>query len=85
LPVGLRAAQIGHVLIHWALAFGEPPENLVLLEVADEQELCALFNALPSEWASEGFTEPDLDNQLTAIAVESEYAHPLLRKLPLLK
>ncbi len=81
LPSGLRAAQLGHVLIHWALTYGAPPENLVLLEVANEAalvDLLAAFDGLDVV----SFREPDLDNELTAIAVDGR-ARKLLSSVPL--
>ena len=82
LPAGLRAAQVGHALIHWALRYGRPPENLVLLEVPDEKALelqlarCTGCGVVP-------FYEPDLGDALTAFAVGPDAAR-VLSSLPLL-
>lgn len=88
LPPGLRAAQ----LVHAARAFADEHEeaerdwyktsnNLVLLEVKDEQALLALANVavgIPMALC----LEPDLDNQVTAIALGAG-AKRLVRHLPL--
>lgn len=66
LPVGLRTAQVGHVLIAWTLAYGEPPESLVVLAVKNLAELTALSEKLSGDVVR--FHEPDLDDELTAIA-----------------
>lgn len=66
LPVGLRTAQVGHALISWALAYGEPPENLVVLAVKNLAELTALSEKLDGDVVR--FREPDLGDELTAIA-----------------
>lgn len=83
LSTGLRAAQVGHALIAWTVAYGPPPENLVLLEVEDEQALYDLAEAV--EIQGHGlvrFHEPDLDGELTAFAVDSG-AYRYLSSLPL--
>lgn len=85
LDVGLRTAQVGHALIGWVLQHGPPPDNLVVLQVPDE-------DTLRRHWAAvqilghryEAFMEPDLDDQLTAIAMGPE-AHKWLSSLPLLR
>lgn len=85
LPVGLRTAQIGHALIHWVLRFGEPPDNLVVLQVADEKGLLALHRKAYNHAVDcVDFEEPDLDDQLTAIALGPE-AWRLVSSLPLLR
>ena len=66
LPVGLRTAQVGHALIAWTLAYGEPPENLVVLAVKNLAELTELSAKLEGDVVR--FREPDLDDELTAIA-----------------
>jgi len=68
--VGLRAAQVGHALISWVLVHGEPCENLVVLQVADEAALEALAGRLRGRVAL--FREPDLGGQLTAISAGPE-------------
>ena len=85
---GLRAAQ----LCHAARAFAEEhPEleaewfstsnNLVLLEVADEAALHELV-AKATGVAVSVNREPDLDNQVTAIAIAPE-GKRFVRHLPL--
>jgi hypothetical protein len=67
---GLRAAQIGHVLIHWVLKNGQPPDNLVLLEVENEPDLEDLRDLLYKNGIFfESFHEPDLGDELTALAI----------------
>jgi len=68
LAPGLRAAQIGHALIHWTVENGDPPPNLVLLEVPGEAALWRL-SQIVKEHRPAAFFEPDLEDQLTAIAV----------------
>ena len=85
LDVGLRTAQVGHALIHWVLEHGEPPDNLVVLQVPDEETLnrhWAALQVLEHRYAA--FFEPDLDDQLTALAVGPE-AQKCLSSLPLLR
>lgn len=73
LNTGLRAAQVGHALIGWALQHGAPPENLVLLQVPDEAALQALQERLQTFGCrSLAFHEPDLGGALTALAVGPE-------------
>ena len=73
---------MGHALIHWALQYGRPPENLVLLEVPDEKALelqlarCTGCGVVP-------FYEPDRSGELTAFAVGPDAAR-VLSSLPLL-
>jgi hypothetical protein len=81
LPAGLRTAQIGHALITWVLAHGQPPDNLVVLEVAGLAELQALAAQLPEATL---FYEPDLGDELTAIAVAPQ-RRGLLREIPLMR
>jgi peptidyl-tRNA hydrolase len=84
---GLRAAQLCHAARLFA---DEHPEvegawyrdsnNLVLLEVEDEAELVAL--AARARCAVSINREPDLGNEVTAIALAPS-AKPLVRHLPL--
>ena len=62
LPAGLRVAQVGHALITWVLAHGEPPDNLVVLSVPDEAALLATAERCPGRL--EVFLEPDLGAKL---------------------
>ncbi len=83
LKPGLRAAQAGHALIYWALAFGRPPDNLVILEVGDLRELIDLsYDVAKAGFRFSLFQEPDVDNEPTAIAVGPE-GYRLLSSLPL--
>ena len=71
LPVGLRAAQVGHALLSYALQERPVPDNLVILQVSSQAALEALQAALAEEGIDHvGFHEPDLDGELTAIAVD---------------
>lgn len=81
LSPGLRTAQIGHALISWVLARGRPPDNLVVLEVPGLAELEALATRLGA--GALGFREPDLNDELTAIAVDPGLGREL-RDLPLM-
>ena len=83
LPVGMRAAQIGHALINYVLEYGAPPDNLVVLQVADELALRAVLERVRAG-RHHAFTEPDLDGALTAIAVAPEQARAL-SSLPLMR
>jgi hypothetical protein len=82
---GLRAAQVGHALIEWTAQCGRPPENLVLLEVPDEETLRRYLGAFMavSDFVVP-FYEPDLDDELTSIAVCDDIAPQILSSLPLL-
>jgi len=80
--VGLRTAQVGHALIAWVLAYGAPPENLVVLQVPDLAALSALAERLEGDIVR--FHEPDLDGALTAIAAGPE-TWRALSSLPLMR
>ncbi len=82
LPVGLRTAQVGHALITWALEHGAPPDNLVVLSVADERALQAVLARVEGRVVA--FREPDLGDELTALAVGPEHWRAL-SSLPLLR
>lgn len=85
LNVGLRTAQAGHALIHWVLEHGKPPDNLVVLQVPDEPTLNRYWAALQIiEARVTPFFEPDLGDELTAVAVGPE-SWKLLSSLPLLR
>lgn len=71
LPVGLQTAQVGHALIGWVMEYGAPPENLVVLAVKNEEALWSLLKKLDGD-RRYAFHEPDLDDQLTAIAIGPE-------------
>lgn len=82
LAVGLRTAQVGHALIHWALEHGCPPDNLVILQVPDLDALHRCRDRLAGRVVS--FHEPDLEDELTAVAAGPECWREL-SSLPLLK
>lgn len=71
LSVGMRAAQAGHALIEWVLQYGEPCENLVVLQVPGRLALEELARRLDGRRVR-FFREPDMGNQLTAIAAGPE-------------
>lgn len=85
LSVGMRAAQAGHALIAWVLQHGEPCENLVVLQVPGRLALQDLVPRLRS--VSDRvvlFYEPDLGEQLTAIAAPPE-CWRIVGALPLMR
>lgn len=82
LPTGLRTAQVGHALIQWTLEHGQPPESLVILQVADVAALRCVYDLLHGRVVA--FHEPDLDGALTAIAAGPEHRRAL-SSLPLLR
>lgn len=86
LPVGLRTAQVGHALIEWTLRFGKPPENLIVLAVENEDKLESWLAMLADHDGQQliAFHEPDLDDELTAVACGPSYWRDL-SSLPLLR
>ncbi len=88
-----RAVQSCHAAINFVF---EHPDRagpwwkesnyLVQLEVDDKQKLEALLSqARSGNLKVSAFHEPDLDNQLTAIAIEpSELTQLLVKKIPLM-
>ena len=85
LDPGLRTAQACHAATLYGRDFGASEEqNLIVLGVPDKEQLAQLLFELerrhiPKVW----FKEPDVDNELTALACPVE-ATPLVRNLPLL-
>lgn len=75
LPAGLKIAQTGHALVAWAIAHPEETRRwhresnyLVCLQAPD---LAAVIEKLDRKGVRYvPFREPDLNDQLTAIAVE---------------
>jgi len=69
-----RAVQAGHVVAEWLLYDQSwQNETLIYLTVANEFSLyrwAAKLDFRGIKWV--GFREPDIDNQLTAIAVLSD-------------
>jgi len=82
LPVGLRTAQVGHAIAEWVLAHGAPPDNLVVLVVPDRAALEAVVARVSGRVVA--FREPDLDDEVTAVAVGPEHWRAL-SSLPLLR
>lgn len=83
--MGLRAAQVGHALLAYALAGYDVPDNLVVLQVANEAALVDLLATLQWEKVEHvEFCEPDLDDELTAIAVEPAGSRHL-SQIPLMR
>lgn len=82
LRVGLRTAQVGHALISWVMEHGNPPENLVVLQVPNEDALREVLAKLDGRTVA--FHEPDLNDALTAVATGPENWR-LLSSLPLLR
>lgn len=92
LSPGYQAVQSCHALRQFT---AEHPEKdlewfttsnyLALLSVKNEHELRKLFiDAKESGLKCSGFEEPDVDNELTAIAIEpGERSRELCKKLPL--
>ncbi len=90
---GLQCAQSCHAQHLFAQRFPELIEqwegNLVVLQVPDEAHLDALYESLSGGKRNEGevypaaaFFEPDLDDEMTAIAAGGS-AGKLLSSLPL--
>ena len=82
LSVGLRAAQVGHALIHWTLEHGAPPDSLVVLQVPTLEALHRVHDRLVGRVVA--FHEPDLGDELTAIAAGPE-CRRAVSSLPLLR
>lgn len=71
LGVGFRTVQMGHAAISWVLEHGRPPDNLVWLEAKNLDDLHQLYDRVKS-FRMVGFHEPDIGDELTAIAVGPE-------------
>lgn len=87
LPLGAQLAQATHAAIDWQWAqpelarkWHQESNTIVILTAADEAELQQLASTAPGPCVQ--FREPDLQNQLTAIALSQE-AKAALRHLPL--
>lgn len=76
--------QSAHAAIDFALTWPQKvPEALVMLVCPDEDELRWLYQkARLADVSVSAFHEPDLDDQLTALALEPVAAR-LVRKYPL--
>jgi len=96
LSVGSQAAQTGHALAELCVRqrdgglmdWADNHKTLIIVSVKDEDELRALSKALNSAGVRvQPFFEPDMDDQMTAIAVHpSDWvdAQKKLSTLPLL-
>lgn len=85
LPVGLQMAQACHAVREWGHAFpySVTNGNLIVLSVPGLAELTALKARADEQTAVVPFREPDIGDELTAIALVGGRAKPLLSKLPL--
>lgn len=87
---GLQVAQSCHAMAAFASEhpavtslWHEDGNNLVCLQANSERELEEILENAQRRGAMVSFfREPDIDNQLTAVAISGE-AKALLRKLPL--
>lgn len=93
LPLSVQAVQSGHAAIDFqhqhqveAKEWHTKSNYLVFLTVADEQALIKLITkAILTGIKHTVFREPDLDNQITAVAFEpTEAARKLTSSCPLL-
>lgn len=82
LPVGLQMAQACHVARRFVPA-AEEDENLVVLTVPNEARLWSLLWNASRHAEIAAFTEPDIADQLTAIALRGSGVQKLVRELPL--
>ncbi len=76
LPPGRRAAMLCHAVHTYTETHGQVPEHtaVVLLEVPDEGALEALrLRAAEGDISHGAFYEPDLNNELAAIALSGEH------------
>lgn len=92
LSPGLQAVQCSHALAHFfdehtklTRAWCRDSDFLALLSVRDEDALVLLAHCLKVKGVKHSkFYEPDIGNELTAIAMEpSDEAEKLTEKLPL--
>lgn len=92
LSPAVQSVQSGHALADFCIQHSEIANSwhknsnyLVYLSVEDEESLHRLIAKLQSrDITMSVFQEPDLDNQITAIAIEpTKEAHRLCSSLPL--
>jgi hypothetical protein len=84
LPPGVQAVQAVHAALAYAASGHYVPETLALLGVRDELDLCWLLDAAEEAGVpAVPFREPDLGDELTAVALGPEGAR-LCRKFHLL-
>lgn len=91
--MGYQAVQAAHAAIEFQHQFpeiskqwNENSKYLVMLSVHDEIELCKYLNIFTDNGLSVSvFWEPDIGNEMTALAVEpSDKAKKLCSNLPLM-
>lgn len=85
LPIGLQMAQAIHAALRFGHYVGER-ENVVVLHMPDEDALASLADAMAHTagllWIV--FHEPDLDGQVTSLAIDGVASvRKYLRPLPL--
>lgn len=91
LAPGLQIAQACHAVQTFCLAhpttfhnWAAGPGNLVVLHAPDQMSLGVMAKTAAKQGAlTAAFNEPDLGNELTAIALCGMSAHKLLSQLPL--
>lgn len=93
LPPGYQAVQSSHALIDFILAYPQIAQKwhsesnyLIQVSVKNEEELRLLKDKIHSKGLKYiAFYEPDLENQLTAIAIEPcELSKKMISNYPLL-
>lgn len=91
LPPGLQTAQAVHAAVAYVQEFPDrsaewhdTSNNVVVLTKPDEVSLSALGYQLSAATDVAWFTEPDLDDQLTAVAAIGQDARRICSNLPLL-
>lgn len=86
LPIGLQMAQACHAAYRFAVVHGSVDigETMVVLHAPDEKDLVELGMLVHGrgDIPLTAFVEPDLNNEVTAVAF-SGAAKPFLRHLPL--
>lgn len=84
LPPGLQLAQACHAVLTFAQRSNARPENMIVLHVANEAELTETALRLFKLGLDPArFYEPDLDGQLTALAVHGAAAKKALQPVSL--
>lgn len=81
-----QAVQACHAVAEWQLNAGKPElwcnETLVLLKVDNISEWFEKMDSIADHWIE--FCEPDINNEITAIAALGDNLPRALRNLPLL-
>lgn len=91
LPQGARVAQSVHAAVEMAVehprefrAWWKSSNTVVVLLTKDEERLTSIFDdAIEKNMTTVLFSEPDMGNRPTAMAVIDQGAKRLLRKLKL--